>query len=132
MKALIWIAILACIGGVGYYAYNNKRKGNINLSRFMGSLGNVPVEHCGILKMSDVTAYYKNLSLMQGIYIPFMAQDESFRDIVKDIPADKPCVLLGVYNNQTDNVEHAKLIVADQIDQSVKDVLGNEKLVTLS
>lgn len=132
MKALIWIAILACIGGAGYYAFKNKGKTNINLSRVMGFMSNIPVEHCSILKMPDVAAYFKGLSLMQGTHIPFVAQDEGFRNIVKDIPAEKPFVLLGVYNNQTDEVEHAKLIVADQIDQSVKNVLGNEKLVTLS
>ena len=41
-------------------------------------------------------------------------------------------IFQGVYNDQTDEIEHAEYIDADNIDSKTKDVLGRESLVVLN
>lgn len=87
----------------------------------------------GILNfVKDVVGYFKNLSLVQGKDIPFIAKGEQFKEMIKNAPNKNVGIFQGVYNEDADEITDAQYIGADQIDQETRGVLGNEQLVTLS
>lgn len=87
----------------------------------------------GILNFAkDVVNYFKNLNLTQGKDIPFIAQGEQFKELIKNAPNKNVGIFEGVYNEVEDEITEAQYIGADQVDQQTRNVLGDEQLVTLS
>lgn len=133
MSALSFIigaaAGVAVVVGVAVYAKRKKAsgKGAINPDKVAkGLLDNIPTEHVDTLAMKDIVFYFKSLRLKRGEHIPFIAKADAFK------PSPLQGIVLAVYNDKTDKIEHAKNIVAKQVDQQVLKVLGNEPLVVLS
>lgn len=119
---------VAVVVGAAVYAKRKKAsgKGAINPDKVAkGLLDNIPTEHVDTLAMKDIVFYFKSLRLKQGEHIPFIAKLEAFKPTLQGIT-------LAVYNEKTDEIQHAKNIVAKNVDQEVLDVLSDLPLVVLS
>ena len=89
----------------------------------------------GILDFAKhVVSYFKNLNLNQEEQTPFIANANTpeFKQMLGCAPKKNVGIFQGVYNDQTDEIEHAEYIAADKIDSKTKDVLGRESLVVLN
>ena len=119
---------VAVVVGAAVYAKRKKAsgKGAINPDKVAkGLLDNIPTEHVDTLAMKDIVFYFKSLRLKRGEHIPFIAKPEAFKPSLQGIT-------LAVYNEKTDEIQHAKNIVAKNVDQEVLSVLGNEPLVVFT
>ena len=119
---------VAVVVGAAVYAKRKKAsaKGGIDPNKVAkGLLDNIPTEYVDTLAMKDIVFYFKSLRLKQGEHIPFIAKAEAFTPSLQGI-------VLAVYNEKTDEIEHVKNIVAKNVDQEVLSVLGNEPLVVLT
>jgi len=87
---------------------------------------------------TDVVVYFKNLSLTKGRDIPFIAKANSkeLQEVVSVIKKTEDfndtTLLLGTLNEETNEVENVKIIIAKSFDDKTKEVLGNESLVVLN
>lgn len=80
----------------------------------------------------EVVDYFKKLLLDPKKHTPFIANMNSFKEILKNAPVKNVGLFQGVYNQQTDKFENLQQIEADGLDQKTKDVLGKEDLVILN
>lgn len=95
----------------------------------------VPVESetiNGNLKLNDVVGYFKTLQLVKGKDVPFIARTNRFKDVIKTNSIKPQSLVLGVYNNQTEEFNPVKVIFCDGFDEKLLEVLGNEDLVVLN
>lgn len=126
MKTIVGVAIGLGIIAVGAFVYAVCKRKEPLLEE--------TVE--GDLKLEDVVAYFKTLSMVKGKQIPFLALpgEEKLKVInIKSIKSNKSKVLiLGVYNNDKDSLNPMKIVYADGFDEELTEVLGNETLVVLS
>ena len=81
--------------------------------------------------MQHVVNYFRGLMLAPKKDVPFVAQGEEFKQMIKDAPVKNCGIFEAVYNEETDEIEHAEYIAADQLDAKTREILGNEKLVVL-
>ncbi|MEE1542697.1 MAG: hypothetical protein UF067_09535 [Paludibacteraceae bacterium] len=81
-----------------------------------------------------MVSYFKNLNLNQEEQTPFIANANTpeFKQMLGCAPKKNVGIFQGVYNDQTEEIEHAEYIEADKIDSKTKDVLGRESLVVLN
>lgn len=87
----------------------------------------------GVLEFAQqVVGYFRNLNLKPQIHVPFMANLDSFKQELKNVPVKKVGIFQGVFNEQTNEFEHINQVEADSLDQKTKEVLGREELVVLS
>lgn len=88
----------------------------------------------GILSLADVVSYFKELNLVKEIDIPFIAnmQNEEMRTMFNIVPKKQYGFLLGTYKEKTNKMKNLMMIESDAIDDSLFNVIGNEKLVSLS
>lgn len=87
----------------------------------------------GILTLAEyVVDYFKGLKLRPDRDIPFIADEVQLADLIHRAPVKKVGIFEGVYNEDTNEIEHYRAIEADMMDSSLKKVLGNEPLVVLS
>ncbi len=123
MKTIVGVAIGLGIIAVGAFVYAVCKRKEPLLEE--------TVE--GDLKLEDVVAYFKTLSMVKGKQIPFLALPGEEKLKVMNIKSNKSKVLiLGVYNNDKDSLNPMKIVYADGFDEELTEVLGNETLVVLS
>lgn len=123
MKTIVGIAIGIGIVAVGAIIYAMSKKKEPVLEE--------TVE--GDLKLEDVVAYFKTLSMAKGKQVPFLASpDEEKLKGMKVTPKKKKTLILGVYNTDNDLLNPMKIVYADGFDEKLIDVLGDEKLVVLN
>lgn len=79
-----------------------------------------------------VVNYFKEKHLQKGKEVPFIANADSFRDALHKAPTKNVGIFEGVYNEETNEIEHGRYLEADSIDARTRNVLGNEELVVLS
>ncbi|MBQ9508592.1 MAG: hypothetical protein IJJ78_09235 [Paludibacteraceae bacterium] len=134
------VICVACLLGAGAIFYFYKRGHKIRLKA--SDIANKKAENItaeiidGELKMTDVVAWFKGLSLKKDEDIPFIANAKlgEFKNLFKDIEFDdtKEAIFFGVFNQERHEITNANLIQATSIDNQLKDVLGNESLVILN
>lgn len=85
------------------------------------------------LRMADLTAWFKTLSLIKGTHIPFVAKASIFAESLKieNLTDKENSYVFGVYNEKKDEIEHLKLIHAQKVDAGFSKVMGNEPIVVL-
>ncbi|GEM_PF-699189 len=146
---LIIGAVTVAVGaGVVYYSY---KKGLFKKKKIVKPICNLNVKNVqGTLPFTDVIGWFKSLRLDSQKATPFVALADQLENMIgayfksdivfvyPPLPDDvfkdqgKKRILLGVYDENIDEVSHALLIVADAFDQKTLDVLGNESLIVLS
>ena len=89
----------------------------------------------GILDFAKhVVSYFKNLNLDKDKQTPFIANANTseFKQMLNRAPRKNVGIFQGVYNEETDEIEHAEYIDADNIDSKTRNTLGGESLAVLS
>lgn len=82
--------------------------------------------------VKEIVNYFKTLELVKGRDIPFIANTEQLKDMIKNAPVKNVGIFEATYNEQSDEIENARYLAADEIDEDTKNVLGEEKLVVLN
>ena len=151
MSTIIICGTVGVAVGLGavYYGY---KKGLLKKeSKPIKPISNLKIKQLeGALSFGDVVGWFKMLSLKKEKDIPFIAlADKSEEMIASYFKPDniivypplpdgmledpsKKRLLLGVYDEETDEVSNALLLVADSFDEKTLEVLGEESLVVLS
>lgn len=124
----------ATICWVAYYMYKKGRKSVV--PQIDGSLDGIKPEEVDKLNMSDVVAYFRGFQLKKGVDVPFIANAEApqVRDILKNVsyPATGTTFVLGSLNENTNNIENCRLIVAKEVGKDVVEAMGQDPLIVLS
>ena len=79
-----------------------------------------------------VVDYFRGLKLRRGRDIPFIADERKLADLIHKAPQKNVGIFQGVYNEDTDKIEHYRSLEADEMDEDLKRTLGREKLVVLN
>ncbi len=82
--------------------------------------------------VKEIVNYFKTLKLVQGKDIPFIANTEQLKEMIKNAPVKNVGIFEATYNEETDEIENARYLAADEIDEETQDILGNEQLVVLN
>lgn len=90
----------------------------------------VSIEDC--LNFLEVVNWFKTLKLDKNKHVPFVAKASAMKDKLSIQPTKKESLFIGVYDEEKDEIVHAKLIEADELDAKTSEVLGNEDLIVLS
>lgn len=64
--------------------------------------------------------------------IPFVAKGETFKEMLDRAPVKTIGLFKGVYNKETDEIEHAEFIEADSLDNETRNLIDSDPLVVLS
>lgn len=124
----------ATICWVAYYMYKKGRKSVV--PQIDGCLDGIKPEEVDILNMSDVAAYFRGFQLKKGVDVPFIANAEAplVRDILKNVsyPVTGTTFVLGSLNENTNNIENCRLIVANEVGKDVVEAMGQDSLIVLS
>lgn len=89
----------------------------------------------GILNFVDhVVKYFKNLPLIKGRDIPFIADanKKEFVDLIKSAPTKNVGIFEATLNEETEDIENMRWLEAKEVDEKTKNVLGNEPIVVLN
>lgn len=153
MTRMSTIVILGAVtvtvaAGVVYYGY---KKGLFKKKKTVKPICNLNIKKVeGTLAFTDVVGWFKSLSLNPQKDTPFVALADQFENMIGSyfksdnvivyppLPDDvfkeqnKKRLLLGVYNEEADELNKALLIIADDFDEKTLEVLGDEPLVVLS
>lgn len=145
---IVGVAALVVCAGVAYIGYKNGILGK--KGKKQKQLSDIPTKEMdGTLAMTDVVGWFRNLQLDPQTDTPFMADAEKLNNILTslsnvsdfifppssiDLQNNKKNkrLILGVYNEKSDEISHALFILADDFDAQVQATLGNEQLVVLS
>lgn len=133
MKAITWIIIGVAIAGIGYYAYKKSKKSENTLIDKIAKIikkEQITTETCEVIKQKDVTSFFKSLPLIKGRHIPFVARASKFTQFL-DIPNGEYNVMLGVYDELSDELSSVKIIVAKTWDTEFATMIGKEELIVL-
>lgn len=90
----------------------------------------VSIEGC--LNFLEVVNWFKTLKLDKNKHVPFVAKASAMKDKLSIQPTKKESLFIGVYDEEKDEIVHAKLIEADELDSKTREVLGTEDLIVLS
>jgi len=87
----------------------------------------------GIITLYEhVTSYFRGLKLRKGRDIPFIADEQKLADLIHNAPVKDCGIFEATFNENTQEIENYRLLEADELDDSLRAVLGDEKLVVLS
>lgn len=88
-----------------------------------------------VLRMSDVVAYFKSLSLNQDLHTPFLALElDVLQYIISKEDFHKEgykTIVLGVYEETLDRLKYTRVVYCKDFDEKLKETMGEEKLVVL-
>ncbi len=146
---IVGAGVVAVGAAAAYYSY---KKGLFQKqAKSVKTMSNLSVKQIeGTLSFGDVVGWFKSLSLDKEKDTPFVALADKFEDtfgsyfksatkmayppLPDDIlnDQDKKRLFIGVYDEKTDEVSNALLIVADSFDAKTLEVLGKEPLVVLA
>lgn len=121
------VIIAVVVGGIVYYQF--KKKSDLQLNEEV-----VDTE----LLMDDIISFLKIQQLDQKRHVPFMVNGDcsKFRKLFHaPYPKAKEgycSLLIGVYDEKTQEIVVNKLIHAKSLDKKIIEIFGNEKLVVLN
>lgn len=79
----------------------------------------------GVLQfMRDVVNWFIQLRLNPEEQTPFIIDANRLKDMIHDAPVVDVGIFQGVYNEDTDEIEHYREISAESLDQKAKDILA--------
>ncbi|MBR6962557.1 MAG: hypothetical protein IKH86_02900 [Prevotella sp.] len=80
----------------------------------------------GVLQfLRDVVNWFKKLRLNPEEQTPFIVESERLREMIHNAPVVDVGIFEGVYNEETDEIEHYREISAESLDQKTRSVLAN-------
>ena len=151
MSTLLVFGALAAAAGAGAVYYGFKKGIFKKKPKTVKQLGNLEIKKIeGTLSFADVVSWFKKLSLDPHKDTPFVALADKFEEIFSSyfknentivypqLPDDtlkesnNKRLLLGVYDEKSDEITKALLVIADAFDEKTLEIMGNEPLVVLS
>lgn len=145
---IVGAGVVVVGAAAAYYSY---KKGLFQKqTKSVKPMSNLSVKQIeGTLSFGDVVGWFKSLSLDKEKDTPFIALADQVKEITSYFKSDniivypplpdgiledqdKKRLLLGVYDEKSQEVSNAMLLVADSFDAKTLEVLGEEKLVVLS
>lgn len=89
-----------------------------------------------VLKMSDVVAYFKSLSLNQDLHTPFLALElDVLQSLISKDDLQKDgykTIILGVYEKSFDTIKYSRVIHCKDFDEKINEIMGKEKFIVLA
>lgn len=135
------LSIVGCgalLGGAIFYLVYRNRKLKAYEIRLSG-VERQSIE--GTLSMKDVVGWFGTRSgLSKGKDIPFVAKLKEQKMQIKDVTLvveegltpNKQGLLLGVYNEELNGIEHSVIVEADAWEEEVEKLFSESDLVVLS
>ena len=80
---------------------------------------------------SHIVNWFKSLPLNQKRDIPFIANANEFKEMLKTAPTKKVGIFEGVYNDETEEITHHTYLDAESVDRETYNLLANDNLVVL-
>ena len=94
---------------------------------------NIPIKVIdGSTNFLDIAGWFKSLKLDKEKHIPFIADPNVFKGMLKFEQKKSVALFIGVYDEKSDEIIHSQIIEADELDPKTLEILGTEKLVVLS
>lgn len=79
----------------------------------------------GVLQfVRDVVNWFKKLRLNPEEHTPFVVEAEKLKEMIHNAPVVDVGIFEGVYNEETEEIEHYREISAESLDQKTKDILA--------
>lgn len=80
----------------------------------------------GILNFfKEVVGWFKKLRLNPNKHTPFIADAKRLKQLIHEAPEVNVGIFEGVYNEETEEIEHYREIKADNVDAETKRILSN-------
>lgn len=76
--------------------------------------------------------WFKEQRLDKNKHVPFVANEDKFKEMLKTAPVKNVGIFQGVYDEEVDEIISSEVIEADALDAKTRQVLGNEDLVVLA
>ena len=119
-----------------FYHYGKKSHWSL-MEKIQGK--KIDVSSCETKKVQnilfvDIVAYFKSLSLKKDRDIPFVANlnDEKTKTMFEKHPEASCVLLVGTYNEESDELENMQILVSDTMDDKCSEILKNDAFVVLS
>ena len=136
----VWILIVLLVAVVAYevYKYFNKQKQTPSPAndpyeaiKMMVESGNIKQKNVdGTLSMDLVRGWFRGHKLDNNCHIPFLANPQKFSSVMGAKQSNM--LVLGIYDEQKDKVVDAIVVSSADWDESIKQTIGNDKLVKLN
>ena len=140
-NTILWIILSVVVLGLGYYTYTKKSnkknildiiKDKLQKSKAFLAPKNLTLDNCDTLHLDDVVAYFRNMQLKPKIHSPFISKAKVLKGAIPEsIILEEHSYIVGVYNEESDNIENAKIINAKNIDNKLREIIGDDILVVL-
>lgn len=79
----------------------------------------------GILNFfKEVVTWFKNLRLDPNKHTPFVVEGKRLKQLIHEAPEVNVGIFEGVYNEETEEIDHYREIKADQVDKETMDILS--------
>lgn len=140
ISIIVVIVLLAIIGVVIFRAKKGTFSSKVKSAYRRSDMNEIRQQVAQVVDrdlsfVSDVVSYFKSLSLNPKTDIPFIMDGSKLPTFIDGMPQDsRPCVLLGVYREETDEITDCQLIIAQSFDTKTKEVLekSEDGIVALS
>lgn len=118
-------------------AYLYKRNGTFQKLKFPETVPTVNITNKkkvdGSASFEDMVSWFKSIpNLDKSKHTPFIADAVKFADLFHYIPTGNKALLLGIYEDSSDQIINHLLIEMDAFDSKTIEILGNDSLVVLS
>lgn len=137
MKVTIIIVVIVALGAAitFFLLRRKKQKSKIECKLSHSPFPqNIIEEKVDTIIYTDIVAYFKNLPLIKGQDTPFVATYKFYEDILKIMPITdkKTTLLIGTFNEKTNNLENVKTIMARSFDNRTKEILSKDSILAIN
>ena len=87
----------------------------------------------GIFKfIAHCVNWFKSLSLDKNKDVPFIANPEQFKEMLRNAPVKKVGIFEGVFDEELNEITYNQNVEADALDEQTLKTLGQEAIVVLN
>lgn len=123
-NTLLILGGIALVGAIGLRYKHIKDRKKISTEAILdGFSETLEAEKIELLSLSDVTNYFKSLSLKKGVDVPFLAVVD--KDGIRSY-------IMATSSEKSGEIENAKMISPAAVDDELLNILADKKLVVLS
>ena len=76
--------------------------------------------------------WFKSLSLDKNKDVPFIANPEQFKEMLRNAPVKKVGIFEGVFDEELNEITYNQNVEADALDEQTLKTLGQEAIVVLN
>lgn len=82
---------------------------------------------------NDVVGYFKKLSLVRGRDIPFIADPELIKNMLRDAPViETNGIFEAVYDEDTNQIKNSRFVCGDDLDNQTKAAIHDKGIAVLN